>query len=61
MSRYIVCHRKRNNPRMDIRICEKKCPVKDECKDFLAGRQISQESTFHSPPREPDAAEREAA
>ena len=36
MSYYIVCQKKRNNPRMDIRICQKKCELKDECKDFLA-------------------------
>jgi hypothetical protein len=31
---YIVCHKKRNNPRMDVRICEMKCNMKEECKEF---------------------------
>lgn len=38
MPHYIVCHRKRNNPRMDIRVCEQKCPAKEDCKEFLAQR-----------------------
>ena len=33
---YIVCHKKRNNPRMDARICELKCSLKHECKEFNA-------------------------
>lgn len=39
MAHYIVCHKKRNNPRMDVRICEKKCTEKDECREFLACRK----------------------
>ena len=35
-SHYIVCQKKRNNPRMDIRICQKKCTQKDDCKEYLA-------------------------
>ena len=38
MSQYIVCYKKRNNPRMDIRVCEQKCPVKEDCKEFTANR-----------------------
>ena len=38
MSQYIVCYKKRNNPRMDIRVCEQKCPMKEECKEFMASR-----------------------
>ena len=34
MSTYLVCHKKRNNPRIDIRICMKKCDLKDDCKEF---------------------------
>ena len=40
MSYYIVCHNKRNNPRMDIRICQKKCDQKDICKEFIASSKI---------------------
>ena len=36
MSSYIVCQKKRNNPRMDVRICEKKCDQKDGCKEFAS-------------------------
>jgi hypothetical protein len=36
MSFYIVCQKKRNNPRMDVRICQKKCDLKDGCKEFLS-------------------------
>ncbi|MBN1103781.1 MAG: hypothetical protein JXL84_10245 [Deltaproteobacteria bacterium] len=40
---YIVCRKKRNNPRMDVRICELKCAFKDECEEFKA--QCSSVST----------------
>lgn len=36
MPHYIVCQKKRNNPRMDIRICQKKCDLKNDCKEYLA-------------------------
>ena len=36
MSLYIVCQKKRNNPRMDTRICQKKCQLKNECKEYLS-------------------------
>ena len=36
MSYYIVCPNKRNNPRVDIRICQKKCDIKDECPEYKA-------------------------
>jgi hypothetical protein len=36
MSLYIVCQKKRNNPRMDVRICQKKCDLKDGCKEFVS-------------------------
>lgn len=34
MSHYIVCQKKRNNPRMDVRICAKKCELKNECAGY---------------------------
>ncbi|MFH1123795.1 MAG: hypothetical protein V1758_09080 [Pseudomonadota bacterium] len=40
MSYYIVCQRKRNNPRVDVCICEKKCPLKDDCKEYIAYHKI---------------------
>lgn len=36
MADYLFCLRKKNNPRIDVRICQKKCPFKDECSEFLA-------------------------
>ena len=36
MSQYIVCQKKRNNPRMNVRICQKKCDIKNECKEYAA-------------------------
>jgi hypothetical protein len=41
MSYYIVCQKKRNNPRMDIRICQKKCELKNECKEYLSLQKIA--------------------
>ena len=35
MSGYIVCHKKRNNPRMNVQVCQKKCDLKDNCKAYL--------------------------
>jgi hypothetical protein len=34
MSNYLVCYKKRNNPRIDIRICLHKCHLKGECREF---------------------------
>ena len=36
MSYYIVCQKKRNNPRMDVRICQKKCDLKDDCAEYIS-------------------------
>ena len=41
MPNYIVCQKKRNNPRMDIRICEKKCDQKDNCDEYLSIHKIT--------------------
>jgi hypothetical protein len=63
MPDYIVCQKKRNNPRMDVRICERRCTQKAECKEFLARHdvalQTAQPSLTH--PAEPPAMELEAA
>jgi len=34
MANYIVCHKKRNAPRINIIICEEKCPLKNKCKEY---------------------------
>ncbi len=36
MTCYIVCHRRSSNPRVDVRICQKKCKAKDDCKGYIA-------------------------
>ena len=41
MPDYIVCHKKRNNPRMDIRVCEQKCLLKEECKDYRSRQKTA--------------------
>ena len=41
MPDYIVCQKKRNNPRMDVRICERRCPQKGECKEYLAHHRVA--------------------
>ena len=43
MPEYIVCQKKRNNPRMDVRICRKKCELKDECTEYQAIHAASAE------------------
>jgi hypothetical protein len=50
MSEYIVCYRKRNNPRMDIRVCEQKCPVKEDCKEFTTHRDQQPDTTPSTQP-----------
>ena len=44
MSDYIVCHKKRNNPRMNVRICQKKCQLKDDCKEYIAFQKVGIQS-----------------
>ena len=39
MSDYIFCSRKRNAPRMNVRVCQKKCIFKDDCREFLTYQQ----------------------
>lgn len=36
MSSYILCHRKRNLPRVDVRVCEQRCQDREVCKEFRA-------------------------
>lgn len=44
MSSYIVCQKKRNNPRMDIRICQKKCDLKDDCQEYISIHNITDQN-----------------
>ncbi|MBW1978076.1 MAG: hypothetical protein JRI79_08950 [Deltaproteobacteria bacterium] len=61
MSHYIVCHQKRNNPRMDVRVCEKKCPLKEECKEYLSSRKAVVENQNATSVQELQAIHLEAA
>ena len=47
MADYIVCHKKRNAPRMNVRICEAKCPLKNECKEYMG--YLMKASVIHKP------------
>ncbi len=40
MSYYIVCQKKRNNPRMDIRVCSKKCEIREACAEYKSSSKI---------------------
>jgi hypothetical protein len=61
MADYIVCRKKRNNPRMDVRICEKRCPLKEECEDFQAHHEIPSPKNEIAPIPPPPSIELEAA
>jgi len=41
MSIYIVCRKKRNNPRMDVRICREKCALKHDCEEFISFHRVA--------------------
>ena len=61
MPDYIVCQKKRNNPRMDIRICERRCPEKGECKGYLVHQRVAPQAAQPAPQAEASALELEAA
>lgn len=46
---YIVCHKKRNNPRVDVRICEIRCHLKEGCTEFAPHRNASNEQDSADP------------
>lgn len=41
MTDYIVCHKKRNAPRINVRICQEKCPLKNECPEYSSYLKMS--------------------
>lgn len=41
MADYIVCQRKRNSPRLNVRICQEKCPFKEDCKEYMTYLKMS--------------------
>jgi len=61
MPDYVVCQKKRNNPRMDVRICERRCAEKGECKEYLARNRVPLQAAQTSPQVEAPALELEAA
>jgi hypothetical protein len=46
MADYIVCHKKRNAPRINVRICQEKCPLKNECQEYSGYLKVS---AIHKP------------
>lgn len=58
MPHYIVCHKKRNNPRMDVRVCETKCAFKEECRELALHRDGQNEVPR---PQKPESIKRRAA
>jgi hypothetical protein len=44
MSYYIVCQKKKNNPRMDVRICQKKCDLKHDCPEYISHVRVLAQS-----------------
>ena len=61
MPDYIVCQKKRNNPRMDVRICERRCPQKGECKEYLAHHRVALQGAQPPLQTDPPSVELEAA
>lgn len=43
MADYIVCHKKRNAPRVHVRVCQTKCDSKDLCKEYVANAKLQPE------------------
>ncbi len=48
MADYIFCMRKKSNPRIDVRICQEKCPFKDNCPEYLAYKKLCTETVMSS-------------
>jgi hypothetical protein len=53
MTDYIVCQRKRNNPRMNIRVCQHKCPDKETCEAFVSRHGTDSETKHATLERKP--------
>ena len=45
MADYIYCTRKKNNPRIDVRICQQKCSFRDNCPEFIAYQKASEDQS----------------
>lgn len=43
MTIYIVCQKRRNSPRMDIRVCAARCRQRDACPEYLQHLKSSPE------------------
>ena len=61
MSDYIVCQKKRNNPRMNVRICQKKCTEKNDCQEYITHSKTAIETENVTLPVEGQAVALEAA
>lgn len=61
MSDYIVCLKKRNNPRMNVRVCQHKCPDKEDCKAYMTCIGAGTDAKLGQMVSEPQSVEIEAA
>ena len=61
MTDYIVCQKKRNNPRMNIRVCQHKCPDKETCEAFISKYETGPEAKQASLGKKPRSIEIGAA
>lgn len=61
MTHYIVCHKKRNNPRIHVRICEKKCSLRADCEEYLTYCRLVGENKSPSLPETSQTVELSAA
>ena len=61
MSYYIVCNKKRNNPRMNVLVCRKKCDMKDHCQEYSSYHKIEIQNKHNSLPKESHSVGLEAA
>jgi len=61
MSDYIVCLKKRNNPRMNVRVCQHKCPDKEDCKAYISCIGTGTETKLGPLVSKPQSVEIEAA
>jgi hypothetical protein len=43
MADYIFCTKKKNTPRIDVRICQRKCPYREKCQEYLAYQESTED------------------
>jgi hypothetical protein len=48
MSDYIVCRKKRNAPRLSVRVCQERCTLKNKCNEYVAYLKVPIKQEQHS-------------